>query len=239
MNRFQAAGLHFLGSASVILLLFCIVRWVWYPGPLFTAANGIDLISLIAVIDVVLGPLIMLIIFNPKKKAMKFDIAVVLVLQMGFMAYGAWSIFQARPVYVAFAKSRFHVVTANEVEDISLKKATLGFKRLPLLGPIVVGTKEPTDQKELEDLLFGGLGGMGIESLPQYYVPYSQSIPDVLKAGRTADAMARVSPEERQRLRDYQAKSKNRDLLFVAQICKFRQLFTAVDAKTGEIVETF
>jgi hypothetical protein len=239
MNRFQAAGLHFLASASVILLLFCMVRLVWYPGPLFTAANGINLISLIAVIDVVLGPLIMLIIFNSKKKGMKFDITVVLVLQLGFLAYGAWSIFQARPVYVAFAKSRFHVVTANEVEDISLKKAAPAFKHLPLFGPIIVGTKEPTDKKELEDLLFGGLGGMGIESLPQYYVPYSQAIPDVLKAGRTADTMVRVNPEERQRLRAYQATLKNRNVLFVAQVCKFRQLFTAVDAKTGEIVETF
>jgi hypothetical protein len=244
MNRFQAAGLHFLGSAFVLLLLFGLVRWVWYPGPLFTAASGVNLIGLLVLIDVILGPLIMMIIFNPKKKWIKLDIAVVLVLQMGFLLYGASSIFSARPVYIAFLGNQFYALTANEIDDAALKKVTdPQFKRLPILRPVLVGTNPPAESsKEGQEILLSGLGGMGAQNLPQYYVPYSQILPQVQKAAKSIDAflkIARISAEDRQRLKTYQANSTYPDVAVVPLLCKRRLLFAAVDPKTGAMLDMF
>jgi hypothetical protein len=244
MNRFQAAGLHFLGSAFVLLLLFGLVRWVWYPGPLFTAASGVNLIGLLVLIDVILGPLIMLIIFNSKKKGMKFDIVVVLVFQIGFMLYGASSIFSARPVYIAFSGNQFYALTANEIENAALKKVTdPQFKRLPIFRPVLVGTNPPEESsKEGQEILFSSLGGMGVQNLPQYYVPYAQIMTQVQKSAKSIDEflkIARISPEDRQRLKNYQAKSSYPDLAVVPLICKYRVLFAAVDAKTGAMLDMF
>lgn len=237
MNRYQAATLHFLGSASVLFLIFALVRWIWYPGPLFFAASGANLLGIITGVDVVLGPLIMLIIFNPKKKSLKFDIACVLVCQLGFMAYGSWSIFEARPVYIAFAENHFQLVTANEIEDADLAKASNPeFRHLPWLGPKTVGTKAPTDSKQRDEILFAGASGMGLPNLPQYYVPYAEIMPQVQRAALPLTDMKRISAEDIQRLKDYLADAKNQPLNFVPMRSKRRMLYAAIDPKTGALL---
>ena len=50
---------------------------VWYPQPYFAAMGGATLILLLIGVDVVIGPLITLIVFDPKKKSLRFDLAVI------------------------------------------------------------------------------------------------------------------------------------------------------------------
>lgn len=238
MNRYQAAAFHFLGSASVLLLIFALVRWVWYPGPLFFAASGANLIGIISAVDVVLGPLIMLIIFVPKKRGLKFDIALVLICQVGFMLYGVWSIFIARPVYIAYAAEQFHVVTANEIDEADLKKAERAdYRHLPWFGPVTVGTRQPTDIKKRNDVAFAGLGGMGLQNLPQYYVPYGDVATEVKQQAQPVKTLKKASNEDRKLLSQYQEQTKNPDVLFVPVSSKTRRLFAAIDPKTGMILE--
>lgn len=238
MNRYQAAAVHFLGSASVLLLIFALVRWVWYPGPLFFAASGANLIGIISAVDVVLGPLIMLIIFVPKKRGLKLDIALVLVCQIGFMLYGVWSIFVARPVFIAFADQQFHVVTANEIDEQDLKKAERAeYRHLPWFGPVTVGTRPPGDIKKRNEVVFAGLGGMGLQNLPQYYVPYAEVAAEVKKQAQPVAKLQKASNEDRKHLSQYQAQTKNPDALFVPVSSKVRRLFAVIDAKTGMVLE--
>lgn len=238
MNRYQAAAVHFLGSASVLLLIFALVRWVWYPGPLFFAASGANLIGIISAVDVVLGPLIMLIIFVPKKPGLKLDIALVLICQIGFMLYGVWSIFIARPVYIAYADQQFHVVTANEIEEQDLKKAERPeFRRLPWFGPVTVGTRPPSDSKKRDDVLFAGLGGMGLQNLPQYYVPYADVVAEVKRQAQPVATVKKASDEDRKHLGRYLEQTKNPAALFVPVSSKTRRLFAAIDPATGQVLE--
>lgn len=238
MSRYKAAGLHFLGSASVLLLIFALVRWIWYPGPLFMVANGINLIGIIAGVDVVLGPLIMLIIFNPQKKLIKLDVAIVLLLQLGFLGYGTWSLLEARPAVIAFVENRFYMVTANEIEPAELKKATdPAFKSLSFTGPMLVGTQPPSDRKKAEDIELSSFGGMGIQNLPQYYVPYSQVLEKIKIAQRPVGAMNRISKEDRAFLEQYELKNKPQKYGFIPLIGKRRVMFAVVDSATGNLLE--
>jgi hypothetical protein len=100
MNRYKAALLHLSGSACVLLSAFLLVKCVWYPGKLFSVAAGGELMRLLAGVDLILGPLVMLIIFDVRKKLIKLDIAIILICQLAFLAYGLWSIYVARPVYI-------------------------------------------------------------------------------------------------------------------------------------------
>jgi hypothetical protein len=238
MNRYKAAGIHFVSSAAVLLLIAAVVRWIWYPGPFFFVAGGINLIGIIAGVDVVLGPLIMLIIFNPAKKSIKFDVACVLVFQLAFLGYGAWSIVQARPVFIALVGERFHMVTANEIEDVSLNKAKFAtFKTLPLTGPIVVGTQGPTDAKKAEDVLFAGTGGMGLQHLPEYYVPLEQVQEQIKRIAKPVGATNQLSKEDRKFLENYEATHKARSIGFVPLIYKQRRLFAVIDKENGALRE--
>ena len=238
MNRYKAAGLHFLGSAAVLLLIAAVVRWVWYPGPFFYVAGGVNLIGIIAGVDVVLGPLIMLIIFNPQKKSIKFDVACVLVFQLAFLGYGVWSIGQARPAFITFAGQRFFMVTANEIEEAELKKGSDDyFSTLAFTGPRLVGTQGPSDPKKAEDIDLASSGGMGIQNLPQYYVSYSKVQAQVKQAAKPASAINKLSEKERKFLQDYEAANQARKIGFVPLTGKGRLMFAVVDSESGALLE--
>jgi hypothetical protein len=239
ISRYQAFALHLLGSAIALFTLFGLVYGIWYPGTLFYAASGADLMTIIILVDLVLGPLIMLIIFNPKKTSLKFDIACILICQLAFMLYGGWSIFSARPVYIVFVGDHFALVTANEIEAEEQSKVKNPiFSSLPLFGPVAVGTKEPEDKKSKEDILFGGLMGMGIQNLPQYFITYENVINSVKASAKPASYFTNLDSARQQTLLVYekQRHAKKKEVLYLPLKNKKQLLIVAVDANTAEII---
>ena len=238
MNRYQAALIHLLASACLLLLSYLFIANVWYPGPFFMAAAGVDLMKLLIGVDLILGPLVMLIIFDARKKLIKLDVAIVILCQAGFLLYGIWSIYSARPVYIAFVENRFCLVRANEIDTADLAKVTNPqFKSLPHFGPAYVGTKEPEDPKAKEDILFGGFGGMGIQNLPQYFIPYADVQPQVKVAAKSAQQLKGITAETRIKLQDYEKRHQPGSVLFLILINKHTPLVAVIDAQSGAIVE--
>ena len=74
MNRFQACATHLLASGAAALLSSALVFLLWYPGLLSYASGVISIFLMLLWVDVVLGPLITLIVFNTKKKELKRDL---------------------------------------------------------------------------------------------------------------------------------------------------------------------
>jgi hypothetical protein len=93
--------------------------------------------------------------------------------------------FDARPVYVAFAGDRFELVEANAIDDADLARAASGFRTLPLTGPRVVGTRLPADPAERDRMGLAAILGGSIGLFPEHYVPY---------AAVTREAIARAQP---------------------------------------------
>lgn len=238
MTRYKAFVIHLLSSIVALGIIFLLIERIWYPGQLFKLAAGFDLLRLIVCVDLVIGPLIMLIIFDAKKKLIKMDVTIILLFQIGFMAYGCWVMFTARPAYFAFAENRFYLVRANEVDDDGLKLVSdPQFKKMPLLGPVAVGTKQPDDVKMRNDIALSALGGMGIQDLPQYFVPYGQVERQVLAAGKPSQEL-KLDHDTKQRLTAYEEKHRDKgELLFIPMVNKHNPLIVAVNAKTAQIVD--
>lgn len=242
MTRFKAAIIHLFGSAAVLALIFALVRFVWYPEPFFSSASGINLMRILVPIDLILGPLITLIIFNPKKASLKFDLTCVLVCQIAFLCYGLWAIYLARPVYVAYDEGWFRLVLANEVEPQDRGKAKLDeFKSLPLLGPRVIGTIMPTDPAKRAELVLASASGGGVQYLPEYYVPYHDVATMVRAAAQAAQEVKHLTPEERERVFSYERKmdATGRHVRFVPLRTRTALLFVAVDPSSGAVIEVF
>jgi hypothetical protein len=236
MNRYKAALIHLLSSALVLGTLFVLIAYVWYPYKLFTLGAGAELLTLIACVDLVAGPMVMLIIFDANKRLIKMDVAIVIVFQLAFMAYGVWSMYHARPVYMAYSNNHFYLVRANEIAATDLSDATLDqFKRLPMFGPVMVGTREPDDPKVQQDLLFAGMEGMGVQNLPKYYVPYETLAAEVIKSGKTVNQLG-VEMEVKKRVTEYE-KTLHRSVLYLPMVNKLKPLIVVVDAKTAQFVD--
>lgn len=237
MTRYKAFTVHLLSSIFVLGLIFLLIQQIWYPGKLFTLAAGFDLLKLIVGVDLVIGPLVMLIIFDAKKKYIKLDVFIVLLFQVAFIAYGCWIMFTARPAYFAFVENQFYLVRANEIDDNDLKLVKdQSFKQLPLSGPMAVGTKEPNDEKIKSDIALSALGGMGIQDLPQYFVPYTQVAQQVILAGKASQEL-KVDQMTKQRVLAYEKNHPGKSVLFLTMVNKHTPLIVAVDAKTAQILQ--
>ncbi len=68
VSRFRAAGIHLSLSILIGLLTLALMWFVWYPTPLFFGMGGNELALLIVGVDIALGPLATLVVFETKKK---------------------------------------------------------------------------------------------------------------------------------------------------------------------------
>src|SRR5688572_33489765 len=123
LTRWQASGLHLSISIALGAVALAVMLLVWYPRPLFEASGGTGLLFILVGVDVVIGPLITLAVFKAGKRGMKLDLAVIAILQISALAYGAWVVAVARPAFIVFVKDRFEVTAAVELQPEELAKA--------------------------------------------------------------------------------------------------------------------
>lgn len=238
MNRYRASATHLGISATIASLVFAAIYFIWYPGPLFGAAGGRDLFLLVLAVDVTVGPLVTLIIFVPGKKGLVFDLWVIGILQASFLAYGVWTIAEARPVYIAFVKDRFELTHANQIPDSVLVDARMNrYFDLPWTGPRFVGVKFPTDDTEKFKIMVSGLSGVDIHCYPQYHIPYEQVTKDVVDRSIRLQNLASFNkglsvPELAQRLG-----RKEEEVRYLPLRAGKVDLTVLVDAKTGAVLK--
>ena len=215
--------------------------WIWYPRPFFEALGGVRLIALIVGVDVVLGPLITLIVFDVGKKSLKFDLATIVVLQLAALVYGVHIAFQARPVYMLFVKDRFEIVTANQLEPEELAKARRPeFKTVPFSGPWTAAADLPTDPKELLLLQMLAISAQAdVQLFPKYWVPYYERNLLVLNKGKTLARFAlelpRSKPAIERSLAD--AGKKPEEVLLLPLYIKGRILAVIVGADVANVID--
>jgi hypothetical protein len=239
LNRWQAAALHLALSAAVAALVVTLMLVVWYPQQYFAAMGGDTLIMILIGVDVVIGPLITLIIFDPKKKHLRFDLAVIATLQLAALAYGVTVMFQARPVYNVFVVDRFEVIAANAVDAESLAKAGAEYRTLPLTGPKIIAARRPDDAKRLSDIVLSAVsGGPDLANLPELYVPYAQFRQNAAKSARPLADLAQRQPQEAAAIQAFVAASGRAEAAvgFLPMKARNQDMALIVDNKSGEIV---
>ena len=238
-SRVRAALIHLTLSATIAALVFFPIYFFWYPDVLFESAGGRDLFLLIVGVDVTLGPLITLIIFKLGKKGLLFDLVVIGVLQATALTYGVYTLFEARPVHIAFVKDRFEIVRANGFPEGELEKARRnGYDKLPWTGPTLVGVKLPTDADEQFNLAISGFGGVDAQYYPRYYVPYPDVSGEVVKAALPLETLRKRNPQRADDIAKELVRigRKEEDVRFVPMRAGKNDLAVFVDAKSGEIL---
>jgi len=239
LTRWKAFGLHLAISALIAGTVVALVVVLWYPSPYFAAMGGEVLLRLLIGVDVVIGPLITLIIFDARKPRLKYDLATIAVLQVAALAYGGYVMFDARPVYNVFVGDRFHTVPANSIDQDSLARSAPGFSPLPLDGPRVVGARKPANAEESTQIAMASMvGGPDIPHLPHLYVPYASVAAEAARAAKPLVRLAQKGKEPAEQVADFVSVNgrAGRGLGFVPVKARNRDFAAVVDRKTGEIV---
>ena len=240
LNRWQAALLHLAISAAIGAAVVVLMLVVWYPQPYFAAMGGDTLILLLIGVDVLIGPLLTLIVFNPGKKSLKFDLSVIAMLQIAALAYGWYVMFDARPVYNVFVVDRFETVAANQIDAQSLAKVTAAeFKRLPITGPQIIAARQPVDPQRKADIILQAMnGGPDLANLPELFVPYLEVRADAARASRPLAELAQRQPGDAATIRAFVASAGRTDdaVGILPMKARNRDMAVVVDRTTGDVV---
>lgn len=185
-ERLRASGIHLAVSLCVALLAAVLVFGVWYPYPYREISGGRALFLLVVCVDVVMGPLITLVIFNRSKpsKELVMDLTVVGALQLAALGYGLWTVFVARPVHLVFEYTRMSVVHAIDVDASQLAKAPAALQVLPVTGPTSIALRPFKDAAEQFDATMAAIGGVALAARTDLWQPYSESREEILKEAK-------------------------------------------------------
>ncbi len=164
-----------LSLASLILatvLGSIILRF--YPDFYFHAEGGWAATKIVILVDLVLGPLLTLVVFKAGKKGLKFDLAVIALIQVTALVYGSHILYSERPAYLAFAIDRFEVASAVDVDYSEFKHTVLAVG--PLSAPKTVYVKPPqgAERQQLFQQLLAG--GKDLYLLARYYRTFPDHI---------------------------------------------------------------
>jgi len=185
-DRLKAASIHLVLSLLVAALAALLVFGLWYPPPYREISGGRELFLLMVAVDVVLGPLITLAIFNRAKSRphLLTDFAVIGLIQLTALGYGLWTVSVARPVHLVFEYDRFRVVHALEVPEAELRDAPVSLQALPLRGPTPLALRPLRKGEEEYQLTVQALNGVPLSARPGLWIPYEAMRTEVLRAAR-------------------------------------------------------
>ncbi|ENU45141.1 TfpX/TfpZ family type IV pilin accessory protein [Acinetobacter seifertii] len=173
-KRIKFFILHITFSLIVISLLICCIFLMWYPTPLSKATGLEHILFLLILVDVIVGPLLGLLIYKEGKKTLKFDLAIICILQISAFLFGCYHVFKGRPVWIVYSVDQFELIRDNEVVSKSYQSSFLG----PKFVGIQYSNVPQLKQKEMFQELFSGIA---LAQDPKNYKKLSQIKPQLLQ----------------------------------------------------------
>jgi len=185
-DRLKASGIHFGISLVIALLAAVLVFGLWYPYPYREISGGRELFFIVVMVDVILGPLITLTVFNRAKPwaELRRDLAIVALIQLSALAYGVWTVFVARPVHMVFEYDRFRVVHAVDIPPELLNRAPRDVVALPLMGPTLLSLRPFKDGNEKMVTTMAALEGLSLSARPDLWQPYAAAKNEIWLAAK-------------------------------------------------------
>lgn len=172
---FRASCLHLLCSLVVVFFAAALVFVLWYPFPYRELSGGRELFLLVVGVDVICGPLLTLVIFNPAKPRAELwrDLGLMALIQLGALGYGLLTAWQARPLFLVQEIDRFKVISTPDLRGLTLAALPAALQPRWWSGPLTVAIRDPKDNEERQKVLFESMqGGRDYAERPEFYLPY-------------------------------------------------------------------
>ena len=127
ISRLKAFAAHFLISAAIISIFICFVLFIWYPYPFDYFYSPWDVIKIVLGVDLVVGPLLTLVIYDIKKpiSELRRDIAIIILFQLSAFIWGVNVTYNSRPVFLIFSDDTFYMFSRDELDVSALKRKEL------------------------------------------------------------------------------------------------------------------
>jgi hypothetical protein len=149
--------------------------YFWYPTDYLDLTRFREIALILICVDLVMGPILTFIVFNPKKSSLVFDLSVIAFLQLIALGYGCYTLYQDHPLFVTFTIDRFTIVTAKDADPKTAKYDE--YKISKLSSPVVAFAALPETIENRNELILGVMSGApDLDRRIDLYKPYMENI---------------------------------------------------------------
>lgn len=205
--RLKAFLLHLGASAATMSLLLGVLYLGWYYWPGWYLTGVVHVLWIVPVVDLVIGPTLTLIIASPRKprRELARDVAMIVVVQVIALGYGAQALWQGRPIYYTYSSDRLELVQASDLESSEVARAR---RENPQLAPHWysrvrwVWAALPDNPEEatkiVQDTVLGK--GQDIIDMPRYFRPWPDGLPKLRESLKAVGDIKYVNKKGREAL---------------------------------------
>ena len=189
MSRLRLFQIRLAASAALLLLVFTLVRLLWYPGAYFTISGVSRQLWVLVGVVIVVGPVLSTFVYKPGKKSLVMDLGILAVVELAVLVAATALIFQGRPYFAVFAVDRFEAVAVQETSGSPVPQDLLVGQ--PGQKQRLVYAELPEDPEKMSALIdetvFQGMAD--IDRRPEFWKPYSSGIATIKAAALPLEAL--------------------------------------------------
>ena len=240
-DRIKAFLIHLGISLIILAALLYVVIYIWYPPPFFATDGGWQGVRLIASVDIVLGPLLTLLVFNPEKGSAKLkrDLWTIAIVQFSSLAAGCWIVADQRTAMVVFANNRF--VSMNQTQVIESEATDQVLESLKNTHPPMAFVDLPDDNIARDQLIMSNLDGKPLFKRGDLYQPLTlENRLKIVNEGFDIDAVSKLSDEQAKIVEEFLIKHQTQaeHVVAVPLYCRYGDLSLVLKRDSGEIIDT-
>lgn len=192
-QKIKAFFIHISLSSIVFCSFLAIMFLYWYPQPYFTICEGMTVLTILAITDVILGPILTFIIYKPKKPWLKLDLSIIATVQICALIYGSSIIYSERPLFLVFTIDRFEIISASDVDINEITTKAI----LDTPTPYIVFAQAPKDRGQRSYILDSAIKGKDLERFPKYYKPFKPYLSEVFNKSISIKLLTEKHPDNK------------------------------------------
>jgi hypothetical protein len=185
----------------------------------------------------VLGPLLTLIVFRPGKPGLKYDLALIALVQTAALSWGVWTVYDQRTAMVTFAADTFITMNSEMVDQAGEKPRAMLAQARVGTGPVYAVIALPDNRADRRAML-NRLNSKPLHMQGEAYQPLEKSdLKKILEQSIDVKLLASKNPEAQIKLDAFLKKTGGNieDYAFLPLLCRYTDLTIVLRRADGAI----
>lgn len=189
MTRLHVFQIRLVASLALLLLIFGVVRLLWYPGAYFAISGVVKQFVVLAGVVLVVGPVLTTFLYKPGKKGLTGDLVIVTAIEIIAVVAAVWVMFQRQPYFTVFAVDRFEAIALANVSGDAAELSRFGGR--PGHTPRLIFAALPEDTERMQRLIDETVfeGKADIDRRPEFWHHYATGIVQIKAAAKPLSAL--------------------------------------------------
>ena len=189
MTRLQVFQIRLVASLALLLVVFGVVRLLWYPGAYFAISGVLTQFAVLAGVVLVVGPILTTFVFKPGKKGLTADLWILAAIEVIVVVVAVSVMFQRQPHFAVFAVDRFEAIALRDVSGESAALQRFGGR--PGHAPRLIFAALPEDTERMQRLIDETVfeGKADIDRRPEFWHDYAEGIAPIKAAAKPFSAL--------------------------------------------------